>query len=702
MQKNIKTLMDELNGNLEEYSPIPFWFLNDELTKERLQAQLEDFKEKGVDGVVLHPRIGIPKELEYLSEEYFELMLHIVKTAKRLNMKVILYDEAMYPSGSAHGEVVKSNPKFAAIGIKLADSPEEGKVIAGPKDGKYIVQAPCGGTIRGIHFGEDDGEPGAPWAADILNPEAVNKFIELTHDNYYKHLKEYFGNVIIGFFTDEPNVLGRRSKGFHAWADGFEKEFIAAGGNPDNLWGLFAKETNEDIVLYKEMIKQRLNDVYYKSLSDWCAAHGIALMGHPAQSADIDEEKYFHIPGQDLVFRWVSPEIGGTKGKDSVMAKCSSDAARHMERRRNSNECFGVCSRDNIAWYFTGGDMKWFIDWLGVRGVNLYIPHAFYYSLLDRRKDERPPDVGPGNIWWKYYRLYSDYIKRVSYLMTDSRNAARVAVLCESGHMPIESVEPFYENQIEFNYLQKCMLDKCRIKNGKLCIAGYEYEYVMGDAELAGEVRHIKSIDEIGERDLVAAEPLKKLRATHLFKNGVSMYFLVNEGFETISQNVTVPVSCNIIAYDLWSGKSYRCDMVNQDGTHTEVKLELNARQSILLICSDEQCDELPVYSGREIINLTDKAVLAGEDTKLFTKEYVAHYNAAAVTGKEIIAVTAEEMVECWCNGSFAGVSFWNTHCFDCGSLLHCGDNEIKFVVTGNAANRYTDNRIEYGIGLSF
>ena len=50
-------------------------------------------------------------------------------------------------------------------------------------------------------------------------------------------------------------------------------------------------------------------------------------------------EKYFAVPGQDLVLRWLAPEKDGLAGMDSTMAKCSADAARLMGRRRNSNEC---------------------------------------------------------------------------------------------------------------------------------------------------------------------------------------------------------------------------------------------------------------------------------------------------------------------------------------------------------------------------
>ena len=137
----------------------------------------------------------------------------IVKCADALGMKIVLYDEGMYPSGSAHGMVVAQNPDYASKGIRLSDRPEGGEVIAAFADGTYLVYGFTGGTIRGIHFGEDDGEAGAPKSADILNPDAVEAFIRLTHDRYYEELKEYFGNIVIAFFTDEPCALGAKCLG---------------------------------------------------------------------------------------------------------------------------------------------------------------------------------------------------------------------------------------------------------------------------------------------------------------------------------------------------------------------------------------------------------------------------------------------------------------------------------------------------------
>ena len=91
-------------------------------------------------------------------------------------------------------------------------------------------------------------------------------------------------------------------------------------------------------------------------------------------------------------------------------------------------------------------DMKWYIDYLGIRGVNLFIPHAFFYSVEGARKDERPPDVGPNSIWWDHYNIISNYMKRISYIMTDSVNEAKVCVLCDNRNMHVDDVRDFYCN----------------------------------------------------------------------------------------------------------------------------------------------------------------------------------------------------------------------------------------------------------------
>lgn len=127
----LENLKKEFLQPSEEFTPIPFWFWNDYLTEEELDRQMLAFKEKGVDGFVIHPRLGLPEEIGYLTDTYFHYIRYAVKRASQLHMKVVLYDEAMYPSGSCHGQVVRENPAFASRGLRMSDreSAEEGELL---------------------------------------------------------------------------------------------------------------------------------------------------------------------------------------------------------------------------------------------------------------------------------------------------------------------------------------------------------------------------------------------------------------------------------------------------------------------------------------------------------------------------------------------------------------------------------------------
>jgi len=678
------TVIHDILEPKAEFTPIPFWFINDDLIPEKLKAQLEDFKAKGVDGVVVHPRIGIPKEIGYLSEKYFEIITFIVKTAAELEMQIILYDEGMYPSGAANGQVVASNPDFAARALTFSDQPD-GKVIYEFDDGKYLIEKKSGGTIRGIHFGEDDGEENAPLAADILNPEAVAKFVELTHDAHYHHLKDYFGTTIIAFFTDEPDPLGRNTKNMHDWTPGIEAEIVANGGELSELRALFEGKTNETTKIYKRVIRERFNEVYYKVLSDWCERHGIALTGHPAASDDIDEEIYFQIPGQDMIFRMVSPEEGGIYNFNSVQGKCSADAARHLGRRRNANECFGVCVRDDIPWYFTGEDMKWYIDWLAVRGVNLFIPHAFYYSIRGKRKDERPPDVGPNNIWWSHYKHFSDYMKRLSYLMTDAKNVTDIAILCESKNMPYAEVIRFYENQIEFNYLPKSFID--HVYEDEIEIQGYTYTNIL-DADCPTLAQKVADCIEDNNSEFLTQKFCPGLRMTHLKKADVDLFFLFNEGKVAIDTEFTILLSGDLIFVDLWTGHYFK------GSEH----LKMAPFETLLIVVTSDMAGIPEKLEMPHLGDLSQAFQLVNESEADITKTYLATYQAEMPIENATFEIHGEEMAECFINGQFAGVSFASPHQFNTQSFMKKGDNEIKLIMTGNIANRYSEHKIPYGI----
>lgn len=693
------SLTERLNQPDREFTPIPFWFLNGDLKDREIRRQMEGFSAHGVYGVVLHPRMGLSKRIGYLSKTFFHYIKTAVKEAKRLDMKIVLYDEGMYPSGSACGLVTKGHPELASEGIVLTDRLLEGdELLADTALGKLAARK-SGGTLRGIHWGEDDGEANAPQSADILNQRAVDRFIALTHEQYYYELEEYFGSTIIGFFTDEPSILGRNTENMFPWTHGFAAEFTSAGGKAEELAGLFSGEENASVKLYHRMIAEREGRVYYGSLSRWCEAHGIALMGHPHESDDIEAEKYFHIPGQDLVLRRVAPEKNAVEGVDSTMGKCSADAAVLMNRRRNSNECFGACNREDNPWQLSGGDIKWYLDWLAVRGVNLFIPHAFYYSIAGKRKEERPPDVGPNSMWWPWYRSWAVYMSRLSCLMTDAELHASVAVLCGNRDLKPELTAELYRRQISFQYLPGSVWPACRVENGRLICQDRQYDVLLGDDgnRFPGVCRDIRK----AAGDCFCNPPAPELRCAHITRDHTQCWFLVNEGEKEINTEITLPVKSRLGSYDLWTGRSYAVKTEQKEQTVC-TKLSLPRRGSFLLFCcTEEEYEklEMPV-KAKEIQQ--PAFVLESESGKQICKNYTAQITCSAAEAEEellVLTIEAEEMAELKVNGVSAGVSFWSPHRFEIQKLVREGLNQLDLTVYGSLANRY-GRAVPYGLGI--
>ena len=689
-------LLKRLERPEREYTPIPFWFLNGELRHGEIRRQLRDFRDHGVYGVVLHPRIGIPRRIEYLSPLFFRYMRTAVETAAELGMKVVLYDEGMYPSGSACGLVVRDHPEWASRGITLTETPGEEDLDRWQTEDGWIAERFSGGTLRGIHFGEDDGEPQAPRSADILNPEAVARFIELTHEAYWREFREWFGTTIIGFFTDEPSILGRNVQGMFPWTAGFAEEFQGAGGRMAGLRALFRGEENEDTALYHRMILEKEEKVYYGGLSRWCEEHGIALMGHPHQSDDIEVEKYFHVPGQDLVLRWIAPEKGGTRGMDTVMGKCSADMARLMGRKRNSNECFGACNRDGNPWDFSGSDMKWYIDWLGVRGVNLFIPHAFYYSLKGKRSGERPPDVGPGNIWWPHYRQWAEYMTRLSQLTAEAETEASIAVLCRNREMKAETVEPLFESQRSFQYIPESFWKECEERDGELRCREMRFKAVVGPAEMFPGVSH----DPMRvAADCRCVPEQRELRVLRMRDGEREMWLCVNEGEVDMAAEITLPTQKMIGKYDLWRNEKSRAESAETEGGR-RITLRLDRRESLLLFtCGDEGEWQALAEERKAARTLTGRDfTLVAEEPEACRKIYRAETGPCG--GELTVRVEAADMVEMYVNGQLAEAAFWAPQKMRApAEMLHAEKgNTIDLVVTGSRANVYGKRKVPYGI----
>ena len=504
-------------NEVREFSQAPFWFWNDELNEEEISRQLDEFQAHGVHAFVIHPRAGLPESLAWMSVRLLDFMRFAIAEAERRSMWVILYDEGMYPSGSSAGQVVAENPAFACRGwvaVDLTTASPGSKIQGVVVDAQFqvqlnatqtliaeverrhdghrlaIVDQPIHTTIRGLHFIEQDPsrredqrevDECHPLAADLLNPDAMACFINKVYQRYYDEFSEYFGTTIRAIFTDEPSLLGKHDRP-PGWGvrpgtrDALVhiNRFLQYDFTPylPVLWDDRESQAEKYRADYNRAIKARLEETYYKPISAWCRQHGVQLAGHPDASDDIGILRHFDLPGQDLVLRYVEPgKATALEGGHSTMGKCASSAMVHLGAKRNSNEFAGAYGHQ-----LTFTEYRWLAIWLLIRGCNLLIPHAFYYSIRGPRIDERPRDVGLHSPWWKNYARFSNLTGKICWLNTDSQQVCGTAILGLADFLPWESAKVCFQHQHDFNYLTiEDLLRRVERARDGLRIAGMTY-----------------------------------------------------------------------------------------------------------------------------------------------------------------------------------------------------------------------------------
>ncbi|HPP08670.1 MAG TPA: glycosyl hydrolase [bacterium] len=262
-----------------------------------------------------------------------------------------------------------------------------------------------------------------PWGGyvDLLNKDAVDDFINKTHQIYKKDLGKYFGNTIPGIFTDEPKWIG-----WLPWSNKFPEFFKKVKGYDivPLLHLLFEGKTKKAKKIrfdYWDVLTKMLKQAFFDNISRWCENNNISFTGHvsPEEEPDLgvvylgdlmQHAKAFQIPGTDII----TSRLGTNEFPVvNVGPKLISSVARQMGRERVLSECFAL-----EDWDFTLEKMKKIADYMMALGVNFINPHGFYYSIDGHRKKEANPSQFYQTTYWQYYEQFSKYIGRVCYMLT--------------------------------------------------------------------------------------------------------------------------------------------------------------------------------------------------------------------------------------------------------------------------------------------
>lgn len=417
-----EALKKALNSDLKEYRSIPFWSWNNSLDEKELVKQIDEMKEAGIGGFIMHARTGLKDE--YLGEKWFSCVKACLEKARETGMDAWIYDENGWPSGFVGGKLLENEDfraRFLEYSVGKYDKNAFAVYISDEKGGFIRVN----GKKNGIEEYHNIYLRISPANTDILNPDVVDAFIAETHEKYYERFKEYFGKELVGFFTDEPQ--------YYRWGTPYtpmaEAEFLKDGEDiKDGLIWLFHHD--ERGYAFREKYYKALNKLYvenfYHKVYDWCGAHNCKLTGHSVEESGLFMQMYGgasvtpsyefeDIPGIDWLGRFCATELS---------IKQIEGAAAQLGKKRILTETFG-CSGYDI----TPKELRSLAEVQYFGGVNVMCQHLYPYSVAGRGRIDHPPVFGPHGNWNEGFKAFNDYFARLSYIIVNTAEQAKIGVI---------------------------------------------------------------------------------------------------------------------------------------------------------------------------------------------------------------------------------------------------------------------------------
>lgn len=433
-----------------EFRPKPFYFITTSdksaLTYEETKQSLTELKEGGFGGIVLFnkPPKGFTPD-QYLTDDWFDMVKCFCKVAKELGLVIWLNDGFDYPPGSVAGKIEKIDPTLKQLHL---EANTEGKV--------KVLEA-------------DWGYPA------FENPKSSELFIELVYERYLKEVGEYFGNTIVGFFSDAdnrrvlpPSMFNKNhpSYNYFPWAVNFEERFTAKYGYDIKpyLKDIFARRDIPQAVDYWEFAGQ-LYQSWFKNNYAWQKAHGLMYTGHTSDSAPFlfdqtcrsscftegrfsDIQSNFDFPGTDhelfaedggrhmRVADWYTQtHVWGlplTKTKMPGFADVSHEtrvkqaaSTAHMYGKK------GVMCEMFAATNFgaSPSDLRRISAFQIMQGVTFVVPHAYHHKFFGPAKYFAPPDFSRHSLHDYSINQFNDEMSTRCCMMAKGKLIAPIALL---------------------------------------------------------------------------------------------------------------------------------------------------------------------------------------------------------------------------------------------------------------------------------
>ncbi len=636
----------------------------------------------------------------------------ILDEAKRRDMRVWILDDSHFPTGYANGALKGADPSLCKQSIvcrllryagrerrirfplgRLAHPPKYrmGRfsrmmtLLAGRQrhfdDDRVLALTAYGpgGEVVDLTGRKDWRKPAGDWQVaalalsrncgtrrnyiNLMSRESCRLLIDAVYEPHYANLKEHFGSVLAGFFSDEPelgntvlyaedNYLGTQQD--LPWSAELEQELARALGpgwknSLPLLWknDFDARQTAQVRLVYMDAVTKLAQRDFFFQMRDWCHAHGVEYIGHllednathtctgPGVGHFFRGIEAFDFAGFDVISDQIHPgtedeprSIFMGRKRNGVfyhytLAKLGVSAAQLDPNKRGNTLCeiYG-----NYGWKLGIGTMKYLADFCMVRGTNYFVPHAFNPKKYPDY-DCPPHFYADGNDpQFRHFCALCAYMNRVCALISGGRLDARVAILynaeadwmCARESMPLDvPARLLYDHQIDYLFLPADMLDRAGafdyvvvpraafVPDGVAALKNALFLEARPESCQNGQVVALDGLVGFlrgqGAASVLLAPQDDRIRCMH-YRREYDLYYFVNEGRVAYRGMVRLPQSGACYAYNAWENT---IETVSRE--EGGIALQLEPGESLLLFFDEPDASRLlqPLRAEGERSELT-------------------------------------------------------------------------------------------------
>lgn len=379
-----------------KYKNTAFWSWNGIIEEKEALLQLADLKQKGYGGAFIHARAGLG--IPYMGQRWFEIYDACVRWAGENDFDIWIYDEYGWPSGFSGGKVNGLGEDYQLKRIISAPAPieDEKHRFLSSYQGQY-------GEVYLYYVCDRN-------YVDLMDPKVTQEFIACVHEVYYDRYKAYFGNVIKGIFTDEPQLALN-----FPWSPALEQAYIQEYGESlvENLWRLFLENPQGEKLRdrYYRLVAEQFTDAFVRPIARWCEDHGVLFTGHFPEEDGLTWQyranggvmaKYYEMqqPGIDFL---------GRRLCSPVLGKQIASVKEQFDKDTVISETFGC-----TGWSTTFAQLLWIWGYQAAFGINKACLHLSAYSIKGIRKRDYPAFFSYQEPWWEIFGAVSDKMAEIN------------------------------------------------------------------------------------------------------------------------------------------------------------------------------------------------------------------------------------------------------------------------------------------------